>query len=231
MNICIFGDSWGCGEWDFVDGNYTVTHAGIAEFFKNAGHKVTNISECGNSNKNSLNDISKQNLNLFDYVFWFQTDPLRDLRSENHPWNRYGEKFHSIKTVSMLVDTNQLLLKDTYEQLNLFNKEIYCIGGCSKLNIDLLMQYKNLIPLMPSIPEFLCKDYQHPDIWHSDWLNCIEKNNFSLNDLDILIEYKNRQDLLYTEKYKEYFWPDGAHPNRHGHKIIFDHICNIIKDS
>lgn len=229
MNICIFGDSWGVGEWGFDANNkYTLFHLGITKFFIDQGHNAVNRAAAGSSNNMSLKFMRHENLDFYDYVFWIQTDPLRDLRRESHISGQYTDEFHQLNTASTLIDKSNQLLDTTYRYLNQFDRPIYCIGGCSRLNIDLLKKYKNLTPLISSVPEFLYPEYNHPDIWHSDWLYSIEKNQLSLDNLDILLGYKQKQDLLYKEEYKEFFHPDGAHPNRFGHQRIFDYICKTV---
>jgi len=226
MNICIFGDSWAVGEWGFNANNqYTLFHLGITKFFIDQGHLAVNRAIGGSSNRMSVELMKHDNLDYYDYVFWFQTDPLRDLRKDLHIHGQYTNEFHQLDTTSKLIDKSNLLLDITYRSLNQFNQPIYCIGGCSRLNIKLLKKYKNLTPLISSIPEFLYPGYSHPAIWHSDWLHTIEKNSFSLAELDRLSSYKHTQDLLYREEYRDFFHPDGAHPNRHGHEKIFDYIC------
>ena len=63
MRILITGDSWGCGEWDGLNVDYRVTHAGIEQYLRDDGYDVENISIGGNNNLMSYHLI---NDNVFD---------------------------------------------------------------------------------------------------------------------------------------------------------------------
>jgi len=221
MKILIGGDSWGVGEWP-----QETNHRGIWQYFEEDGHEVIMKSIPGESNKTSIShmcDFINQNYN-YNYVFWFQSDPLRNLR----PYDDFG---NTIKNYDDLITQSNFLLDESYKELNdRTNCKIYCIGGCSKLNIDLISKYENLIPFVESLTELILVDYKHPEIWCSDWINHIEKLNEST--IDFLLPNKMKQDSLSeVEEYRKYFWPDGNHPNRHGHRVLYDFIlknCDIF---
>jgi len=67
--------------------------------------------------------------------------------------------------------------------------------------------------------EFLIEGYKHPDIWCSDWINSIDD---TFEDMDLLLEQKRIQDSLIDNR--QYFFPDMGHPNRDGHKMLFEYI-------
>lgn len=213
------GDSWGCGEWGHdTTGKYLRTHKGLEEYLENDGYIVKNTSEGASSNKNAIQRL-KENLN-YDLIFWFQTDPLRDYRPYTNFYETFVE-YNDFKKASI----NNLI--ESYELLNSFNKQIYCIGGCSKLDTNLMKDYTNLIPLIPSIPEFLLNDYVHPEFWQSDWCYKVSliKN---IKTLEILLENKKKQWQLKDKKYLNFFGPDGEHANRHGYLEIYKFIKKTI---
>ena len=78
--------------------------------------------------------------------------------------------------------------------------------------------------------ELILVDYKHPEIWHSDWIKYVERLDESI--IDFLLPNKMKQDSLSeVEEYRKCFWPDGSHPNRHGHKVLYDFIlknCDIF---
>jgi hypothetical protein len=41
-------------------------------------------------------------------------------------------------------------------------------------------------------------------------------------------ELKNIKQLKEIKEYRIYFWPDGLHPNRRGHKFLFNYICGTL---
>lgn len=234
MNIVIGGDSWGVREWGIQESTRRAKwstsdkiHRGLWQYFEENSYTVEMCAIPGESNKiiinhlgNVLKGLSNKKINC-DYIFWFQSDPIRDLR----PFDDFG---NSIKTYNDLLNKSKQLLNETYRILNSFGFKIYCLGGCSKLDMDLIKNYKNLIPLIPSITEFLLDDYTHPNLWHSDWINHVEKLDVDTIDL-LLIDKKKQDSLSSVEKYKEFFWPDGGHPNRKGHRVLYDYIIeNVI---
>jgi len=216
--ILIAGDSWGCGEWGWdSNGYYVVTHKGLEQYFTDDGFTVTNISEGGIGNNTVILNLKKFLLSNPDYsghIIWFQSDPFRDLR----PYETFTVDY---TTYEGLIDKLNQLLLETYNQFNSFNKKILCLGGVSKLNLKLILPFNNLVAAIPSIPELLLPDYQHAEIVFSDWYNLIDRQ-FSLDDLDKLLYNKQLQDSLID--YKDLFWPDGSHPNRVGHKKIFEYL-------
>jgi hypothetical protein len=230
-SFLLTGDSWGLGEWSQKDysaqfpgfKSWARTHPGLQHYLEQEGHQVTNISHGGQSNKVIAN-LLKLHLEAqsnYDYIIWFQTDPFRDLR----PYAK--SSFITLTTLNELIHNGDILLNDTYTQLNSLNKTIYCIGGHSKLNVDAMQSYSNLIPMIPSVIELCLPGFIQPPISFSEWITSISKD---FKDFDELTAIKKNLDLFYTEpEYKKYFWPDGIHANRYGHKIIFDKICDTLR--
>ena len=219
MKILIGGDSWGVGEWP-----QETNHRGIWQYFEEGGHEVVIKAVPGESNKTSISHMCNYVNGNYDYVFWFQSDPLRDLR----PYDDFG---NTIKNYDDLITQSNILLDKNYKELNdRSDCKIYCIGGCSKLNMELISKYKNLIPFIESLTELILVDYKHPEIWHSDWIDYVERLDESV--IDFLLPNKMKQDSLSeVDEYREYFWPDGSHPNRYGHKVLYDFIlknCDIF---
>jgi len=223
MNIAIGGDSWGVREWGNIE-----LHRGLWQYFEEDGHEVTMAAIPGSGNFENVShffNVISTPLIKYDYIFWFQSDPIRDLR----PYDDFGK---SIKTYEDLIIKSDELIDKTYNFLNSIGQKIYCIGGCSKLNLELMKKYNNLYPLIESVTEFILPNYKHPKLWHSDWINVVDK--LDMDSIDFLLENKLKQDSLADTKIKEhreYFWPDGGHPNRKGHKVLYDFINNSLNIS
>ena len=222
-NILLAGDSWGCGEWldAEIHGRNILSHKGIEQFLQDVGHDVVNASKTGESNKvvtdRLIDALSKKQ---FDYIFWIQTDPLRDLRPNY---------FHPLSTLRTVDDFNQLgnkLLEPNYDKLNSLSTPIYCIGGLGKLNLELMKDRHNLIPLIPCVVELIIENYQRYPLAFSDWLDDIPKD---FEEFDELIRLKHEYDRWFTdEPFKTFFYPDGVHPNRKGHEKIFEYIQDNV---
>lgn len=210
-------------------GRHIILHKGLEQYFKDNGFKVLNISIGGGSNFNIVSTLLEFSKSITNntIIIWIQTDPLRNLR----PYNDFVNRFTSY---DQIIEFQQKSLQDTYARLNSLDHSIICLGGCSKLRLDLIKPYKNLNPLIPSIPEWLVEEYfksqsyvpyRSPEVTFSDWEKLVGKQ-FDLDSLDKLIYNKNLQNSLMD--YPDLFWPDGIHPNRTGHKILFDYIVKEL---
>lgn len=210
--IVIIGDSWGCGEWTESG---QLVHPGLKHFLSAYGCSVVNLSVAGTPNKYSISELKNfVKTENVDYAIWFQTDPIRDLR----PYDQ--EPFP--KNVTELIETGKKLLDDTYEKLNSIGIKIYCMGGLAKLE-NSINNYSNLVPIIPSIIEML--GGVQPEYWVGDWTNMRRHPNVRLSD-ELLseIESKPKENLP-----REWFYPDGYHPNRNAHYKIFQYITNLHK--
>ena len=219
MKICIFGDSWACGEWDWDNQKkYSIAHKGL-EFFLSESHEVINLGHGGLSNKEAILRLKDRlQVSEFDYIFWFKTDPLRDLRP-----------YICLKDANLTYDHLLKLKKqqtlESYNSLNKLGVKVHCIGGAEKLDLPKLNNYPNLVPFIPCLTELLNPNFKHPEIWSSDWLHLLNKQ-LNLECLDKLLVEKRKQDKL--REFKEEFWPDGNHPNRESHKKLYDIICKEL---
>jgi hypothetical protein len=214
MKILIGGDSWGCGEWGYIDGNhitgkYCILHSGLEFYLRTDNHTVINTSSGRSSNFDSINRL-KYHLDC-DIIFWFQSDPLRDCEI-------------TCKTFDEVVERNNKILLYNYNELNSLGKKINVIGGCGKINIDMISKFTNLFPLIESVPQFLYPDFIHPDIWISDFVWDDLYNRLPNDMLSQLLERKKIVDSFHDKKYEKYFQPDGRHPNRLGHQKIYEFI-------
>ena len=234
VKIIITGDSWSCGEWgwdnnDPTTGKYCNLHKGIEQYFKDDNHKVTNVGRGGISNIASTSLLNKKIKNNYDYILFFQTDTFRDPDKYSKTGKfdlTQGIKDYLTFSADEFLEIQKELLDKTYNKLNSFNKKIYCMGGTSKLDMNLIKKYPNLVPLIPAITELLCTNYEHPKVWISGWASQVSliKNKDFLN---LIRESFYKQKML-KSAYPELFYPDGYHPNRYGHRIIYDYICREL---
>lgn len=213
-NIIIIGDSWGRGEWSNDDKPYRVTHTGLENYLTELGCHVFNLSKPGGSNKDMVKMLTLESqLQVYNphFVFWFQTDPIRDLR----PYDQ--ESFP--KSSKELIERGRELLEETYAELNSIGIEIYCMGGVAKLDKS-IEKYHNLIPFIPSIVKMF--DGPDVDFWISDW---IQYPHLKFSE-EFLQELENHP--VYNLP-KQWFFPDGDHPNREAHHKIFELILKQHK--
>lgn len=229
MKILVVGDSWGCGVWEYSKKSNIkpfIIHKGIEQFMIDDGHEVTNLSVGGTSNKSNIRRMKMlDNLNYYDYIFFIKTDPLRNmLSSVKYKTNtKWFEDYESL----LLMNYNFML--DDYKELNNFNTPIYIIGGCYKVNIELLKQFNNLKLVLSSIPEFLESKFKAPEIFFSgSWKNDLD-DKWDLETLDRLIEQQDIWEWL--NKNSNHFKKDRYHPDIDAYKKVYNYIKeNILID-
>jgi hypothetical protein len=233
MNILINGDSWGCGEWGTPDIENIVKnqnlpglgHLGIEHYFREKGYFVKNLSVGGSNNISICQRFEQEDLSQYDYIFCFQTDHTRYLNqgflTENNTkkitWDRFIEhqNFH---------------LGEFYQRLNSYGKTIYLLGGVNKINLDIVKHYTNIVPIIPSVVEVITPQFgEHNDLWWGQWILSVPYMDYDLDCLERIVVNKEREGFLFNPDFKKYYWPDGKHPNRLGHKVIFDYLCKQLK--
>ena len=203
--------------------DYYLLHTGLEQYFTDAGFTVLNLSKGNTSNLTNLNSLANTDIDVNDIIIWFQTEPIRDLR----PYHTLENKF---ETVDQLIIERNNLLYLTYKRLNSLGNKIICIGGCSKLNKILMNKFENLSGQVESFIELLLGENAAPDFWISKnaWQHLFKHitidntNTFMYNQL-IIQSLKDN---------KEYFDLDATHPNRNGHKKLFNYLIdheNIFK--
>jgi hypothetical protein len=237
--IIITGDSWGCGEWGDTGGKYTILHLGIEQYFTDSGYEVINISKGNNSNIDSLasltNFLNSNQITASDIILFIKTDPIRELR----PYDTFTDEIIKNNGINALINK---LSSDLYHNIDVlakkYNTKIYLIGGNSSL-IPFINDFKNLTPLVSSWVKLMfdnLKIISHDHfadrfIGPSDWT--ITNISIKSLDKDFLHKIVNELYEIHTNTkliFKELiFHPDGCHPNRTGHKMLFDYITKELK--
>jgi hypothetical protein len=218
--ILIAGDSWGCGEWEFNSSKDTILHKGLEQYLSDAGHIVHNISIDGASNSDILSSlVGKKD---FDYVFVFVTDTHRDVSN-----NEFWKKQFSYQDY---LNRHRLLISDFVNKLDKLDKDnIYLLGGLTKVTTTDVVNTKINIAI-DSVLELIIPGLTQFEILFRGklWLLNDIKNvkNVSPNVVDNVYQ----EDSVLTEITKHpIMYPDTHHPNRHGHKIIFDYLTEKYK--
>lgn len=239
--IIISGCSWGRGEWvrgDVASGDnvasHNIAHNGLAQYIENTGKTVLNLSLPAGSNygiANGINSWFKRNpIHQVDQIFIFQTDYARD-------WlMTFEEDYKNIEHANSLA---HIMISRFYHRLNEisknYNVKIYLIGGLSDtLSPELVKaHYAPLEVVCQSITNLLINNdhrVEDPTLsWYSNIsLQMLEKikeklpNDQLSNLLKEIEKGVDRENLTFSTP--EYFWPDGVHPNRVGHKKLFDYL-------
>ena len=237
-NILILGDSWSQGEISVNENGRYVSHRGVMQYLEDDGYKIENRGGLGESNHWALTQFELYSGSP-DFILWFQTDINRDYL-ENTFLDKLKET-HSIKSLFK----NHII--DTYTKMNYLaeqkNTTVYVIGGVSPVLEDELHQFKNLKCAIPCIinlirPDIHLSFYDRFGLFHwlTNLIELIKSDPFwSNNDItrlksEWLMMHSGVGKFYQTMmEDKEYFWPDGYHPNRAGHKVIYNKIKTILE--
>ena len=237
--IIISGCSWSCGEWSRGDTRedktpYTVLHEGLTQYIKDVGITVLNLGIPAGSNYVVAKKISSWFERNPDHqvkqIFIFQTDYARDYQM------RFDEDFDNIEYANTVA---HIMIARFYHRLieisNKYNVKIYLIGGVSDtLSPEILKSYYAPLEVACQSMVNLLVNKNHliddPVLsWYpGEYLPMVEriKKRLSADQISKLLQEIdkgfNRENLVFSAP--EYFWPDGIHPNRDGHKKLFDYL-------
>jgi len=238
--IIITGDSWGCGEWE----NMEIVHGGLGQYLKEHGFKVINLSLGSSSNNASYQRLEQflangatDYLPKISHVIFFQTDWTRDFRINSEisgigmeeQWFFPKQKIEDLRSFAIC-----RILYRLSDLAKKYNLKISLIGGLSDtIWLDLFeKEYPGLEILCQSFSN-LCVNNNHRvekpvHTLNPDAVDLLKKTrpeyaskNLFVEDISLALE---RYDLFANNK--AMFWPDGQHPNRIGHKKLFEFIIS-----
>jgi lysophospholipase L1-like esterase len=251
LKIFIAGSSWARGEW--AQNNPVVQHDGIKQYFADVGYTVIDASQARSYHSRVINRLDRK-LGLYytpgDIVIFIMADPLLDLimpelaglrikRTLNH--KNLPLLTESVKQRGGLISLIRYQQHQIYHQLNevakKYDAQVCCIGGTYNVNTNLLVNYSNLLPTVVSWIHLLAGHYdEHPGTdspefgitytWGLNYINLDTYNTFFADQ--IRQEFDTISDTTGIMK-ELIFHPDGLHPNRKGHKILFDYLVKELK--
>jgi hypothetical protein len=226
-SIALVGDAFGMGEWGHYhnlnkpQNQYWVTHTGLQHYLEQSGYVVHNYCKGNTSNLRSLKRLLVSDPKDYKYIFFFQTDPINEYM--------YGDSCdppYDTNSMSMITSVDQYyavgrtLINQCYDSYNKLGVKIHCIGSGYKL-IDDIQHYSNLVPIVPSFIELLCKNYEHK-VWFNNWINYLPENFTDHSFLQTLLpSYDN---MAQVTDFIKYFKRDYKHPNKLGHKVLFEKL-------
>ena len=226
--ILIAGDSWACGEWL----EHSVIHGGLTDYLIDQHYKVINLGRPGGSNDDSITRIEDfLNLNkniIIKNIIVFQTE-----------WTRSN----ILDIDSEYTSLREGIISKFYYNLSRlstkFNTTTHIIGGCSDtIWIDLFeINYPGVNVACQSFTNLILTNNHRicspvyslmtNNNTNSDKIEYFKKQ-FNQYNLKLLLDDidQGHARLDIWSKNKEFFWPDGVHPNRAGHKILFNFLKN-----
>ena len=237
-----------------IERNNNGAHRGLQTYFEQDGFEVHNKSAGGSPNKDSIDRLINyinNGDNLYnkdlDYIFWIVSDPIRDLRPYNTPENKLTDEICASGGLQKLI---KKLFHDTCNQANCLSKKhnlkIHLIGGITSFDPTEIDQYENLVALIPSWYHFLLTDEEKKlipkaTVWTS------QPSDLLIDDINLKHISKKINKGMSRKIFNEYwkisefhriihnsnvfFQLDNSHPNRDGHRLIYDYIIKYINDS
>lgn len=206
--MILAGDSWACGEWQSVLGAVPVcVHKGIEQYSLDEGISIRNLSRGGDSNMDQVNIVANKNV-YNQQVFWFITDPLRDLEPTNEDPLELAKQ--SLRKTFRAID--RLSLEN--------NLEIYVIGGLCDIIESISTTHYNFQVAIPSVNKLLHNDCEALSMYGSptDAVRVVKNKEYALKVFEQIEKKKE-----FWNSHPETF-PDGGHPGRSAHHFIFEYL-------
>ena len=235
MKIFLAGDSFGLGEFRYGGG--LRTHGGLAQYLKEHGYVVFNTSKGGSSSGEALTRLQSAitvHYEPGDLVLFIISDPIRELRPYSENLTQAVIEAGSITAAS---------LKMFYKICASIDQQpwkTHLIGGVCSYTPDMVQDYPNIVPLVPSWSDLLVghlpfyepyknKYWSAAQGWRNGLVDIalIEKQNPELarQVVDEMRQLNARAKNVFKE---DIFHPDGKHPNKTGHLWLFNYIVEKL---
>ena len=249
--IFVAGSSWARGEW--APGEPKVQHDGIKQYFADAGYTVVDCSQARSYHSRVITFLDGKLESQYkenDIVFFIMADPLLDLimpELAGLNLKRDNDAKNLPKFTELVKQNNGLInlvrhQQDTiYSQLDAVakkhNAKIHCIGGTYNINTNLLSRYTNLLPTVVSWIYLLAGHFrEHPGTdspefgitytWGIDYIDLSTYDSVFADQVRQEFDAISDSTQIMNELI---FHPDGLHPNREGHKILYEHLVEKLK--
>ena len=225
--IVITGCSWGAGEWggDGTSIKTNISHPGLGGYFMEHGFNVVNLSRPGGNNQELILPLHafleiNQHLNI-QHIFFIQTDIGRCI----------NEKVF-FKDAELDLDGRiSNLYYDLYSQLNhyavMHDVTIHLIGGLTDLHPGNFTGLPNLNFLVPSWAKLIDNNISTTLLNDGDGFEWLDKNYAHKDQIEPYLNTALERSK-YFKKTPEFFYPDWAHPNRKGHRVLYEYIKNNL---
>ena len=259
FKVTIIGDSNGCGEWNlnwdkFIEkyGKYSrelfsgkdeyviETPFGIDTYLNEIGYSCFNISFGNNTNIRSIIDLQqslllrlpRKNARFLnpDYIIWFLTEPLRDVRCLNYNLYEDDNYLNKVKNLiensRSLYELNKELLSYSFEEA----EKTYQITKIPFIIVEGLTETFDLEKKY-NFCSFVIKNWigniagsKPPIISSNECLDNVVDKLSNIIDDDVIENYKKWIELMKDENdFIDYF-----HPKREKHKQLSSEIDYII---
>lgn len=236
--VIIAGDSYGLGEWR-AGGKWgtgiKVTHPGINQYFEEYGYQVVNCAGSGFSFEESISSLRDCLFDCYqpgDIVLCIQTDPSRSVD--------YSTLTQNIKKHNGLNSLLYELINKNYSSLDELGKQhntiIHLIGGLFDLYFK--QTYSNLNFLIKSWIALILQDQslEYSEYFKNQFgiIKSISIQHIMVEELDYTLSQQIIEELWQWSQNEKIIrlnrrmFNDGFHPNRHGHKILFENLVATL---
>ncbi len=246
--IVLAGDSWGLGEWpQRYTGPKNTLHGGIGQYLCESNKSVINLCRPGASNieiVSRLEQFFDSNINQYlcdpvtnqpsQGIFVFQTEWYRDFAPIN-TFNEYESVFMGKVDPEMpyrYAHRFYHALKDLAQRHSI---RINLIGGCSDVVglDDFEDQFPGVHVVCQSFTNLCANDDHRVDRVYLGGISAqaaemIKKRRndvVMMEFLDLMINETFARKKLW-EQHPQWFWPDGLHANRQGHRKLLDFLIS-----
>lgn len=243
----ILGDSWSQGEWSQETDAHHVTHGGLSQYLKESNRSVINIGSASSSNNDNvvrlrrffdsgINEHLQQPLGstVEDKILFFQTNWWRDfspLSPQDDP------QYNFVGTIDNEIQNRSL--SRFYYQLSQISQSkqipIFIIGGASdtiwidKFSIEypgISIACQSFTNLCINNEDRIAKPFLGGiSVRAAERLIKIQPGSDTTSLLEKLLDDTHTRLNVY-KKNPDWFYPDGVHPNRKGHKKLFNLLIN-----
>jgi hypothetical protein len=219
MNIAIFGDSWSYHSFKKLE-NFKETPGTLnfQNMFANIGIRATNYSVKASSNQEILNKLLQTNLNDFDTVIVFQTDPLRNIVDRK----KFVVK-KSFSTSTGIVNIAENILSEFYQTLSKIEVPLLLVGGLSCIAHQLVPD--NIKKIEKSWTELTHHGFKD---CYFEWTELAELVHDYLKCTD------NLEIVQQQIQSKNYIWQTSdcfgwCHPSDKGYEIMFQELVKHLE--
>jgi hypothetical protein len=232
-NLAIAGCSYTQGEFSHVDDEYKITHRGLSCYLECNNYQTINVGQNGLSNRNAVKNLTHlKDMNVMHWLL-VKTDPIRDLlinqlhaiddNIDEHQWKMWLTWWHRHHDWNELANDYDAWLAQQIQK-NFPGQDFWVIGGLCSLNPD-PYEACGIKVLSPSwIDQFTAEaaDSQWDDV---EWLINNLPNQFKEQSIDVMDRVNKKNQ---TRHQHEWFARDGQHPDRNGHKLLYDQVVEKI---
>jgi hypothetical protein len=234
--IIVIGASWACGEWKAPGSTETnsIAHRGLMQYIEESGRSVVDLTAPGISHVRLVDRLEtwfEQNPGVKpSHIFMFQVDYTSDLHH------------YSAADYELITDPDflaRLWLGRFYQRLSDLAQRTCCTVSLIGGGVDVLWsddhqsRYPGLTMACQSLVNLLLTGNDRSDLQIFSWytqhsLDLVKKIKEKMTPdqmpvfLDMLTQAHNQETVIYNTR--EYFWPDGRHPNRQAHRVLYDFL-------